>query len=78
MKQLQNDESITILCADKGNATVIMNARDYERKAKELLERPPFKKMKKDPTTRNEKKVNECMKKLAKSDPVNRDMFKQL
>ena len=78
MKRLQRDRNITILCADKGNATVVLDSKNYEEKAMELLERPPFKKVQKNPTTRNEKKVNNRIKKLSKNDPENRDTFQSL
>ena len=50
LRDLRNDSSIVILEADKGNATVVMDAEDYEKKALDLIEKPPFKKLAKDPT----------------------------
>ena len=37
LKELKKDESIVILKADKGNATVIMNATEYNDKINCLL-----------------------------------------
>ena len=35
--------------ADKGNATVIMDKSDYEKKATDILEKPPFVQLVRDP-----------------------------
>ena len=37
LKKLKNDDSITIVKADKGNCTVVLDTVDYENKMKELL-----------------------------------------
>ena len=78
LRKLETNADITILPADKGNATVILDTLDYVEKAKELLENPPFRKLKKDPTGRNEKKVNETLRKLAREDVTNANLFKSL
>ena len=38
LKDLQNDDSILILKADKGNCTVVMNTTDYENKVYEMFD----------------------------------------
>ena len=38
LKTLRQDETITILPADKGNATVVMDTEEYKQKVKSLLE----------------------------------------
>ena len=38
MKNLRTDDTIVILPADKGNATVVMNRRDYDGKIETMLE----------------------------------------
>ena len=50
IKNLQGRDDIVILPADKGNATVVLDRQEYEKKAMELLSKPPFKKLTKDPT----------------------------
>ena len=57
LKTLRQDRTITILPADKGNATVVMDTEEYERKVKSLLEEAVYKKVKKDPTQATERKV---------------------
>ena len=78
MTQLQRNKEITILCADKGNITVLLDTPDYELKAHDLLSKPPFRKLKKDPTTRNETRINDCLKRLAKADKDNEGIFQCL
>ena len=65
MNTLCSHKEITILPADKGNATVVIDTADYEKKVADLLEHPPFKKLKKDPTARNEDQVYDVAKTLA-------------
>ena len=50
LKDLNTDENILILPADKGKATVVMNTTDYEYKIEELLDPSTYKKLTKDPT----------------------------
>ena len=78
MRDLQTNKDITILQADKANATVILDTTDYEEKANALLSKPPFRQIKKDQTAKNEKRVNDCMKRLIKSDPQNKSTFERL
>ena len=41
---------------------------DYENKAAEILDNPPFVKLDKDPTYKNEQRVNDTLKRLAKKE----------
>ena len=77
MKKLR-DKPVTILCADKGNTTVVLDTSTYEKKPNDIPKKPPFKKLLKDPTTQNERKVNSCMKELAKKDKNTADTLKRL
>ena len=56
MTELRKNDKITVLQADKGNVTVVMNTTDYEKKAQSLLGAAPFVELPRDPTSRNEKK----------------------
>ncbi|GJQ71233.1 hypothetical protein Trydic_g10975 [Trypoxylus dichotomus] len=49
LKQLKQDELLTIIQADKGNATVI-NIEEYKQKIKMLFERPTYVTRQRDPT----------------------------
>ena len=52
------DKDIQILQADKGNATVVLDADDYESKAHDLLDdTTSYQVLKKDPTQATERKL---------------------
>jgi len=62
LKSLKDCPDIVVLRADKGNATVVMDTKDYEQKISELLEDS---KLNKDPTATWERKVMNELKKLS-------------
>ena len=62
LKNLRNDESITIIPADKGNATVILNRTDYRQKLQDIIEKGNYKIIKKDPTLTTERKLKSLLK----------------
>lgn len=55
LKKIKRNTDVVILPADKGNATVVMDASVYNQKMKVLLEDPVYKKIDTDPTTYLEK-----------------------
>ena len=58
---------------------MVIDTADYEKKVADLLEHPPFKKLKKDPTARNEDQVYDVAKTLAKKgaiDETSRDCLR--
>ncbi|XP_018576317.1 uncharacterized protein LOC108914886, partial [Anoplophora glabripennis] len=57
LKNLQKNESITILPADKGDATVVLNAVDYIAKVENLLLDPIYKNIRNNPVKKIEKKI---------------------
>ena len=57
IKALKEDTNITILPADKGTATVVMDTSQYVEKVNNLLMEPVYEKVKKDPTQATEKRV---------------------
>lgn len=63
IKSLKNDKNLTILPADKGNATVVMNTSDYENKIRQLIESDQYIVLKKDPTTSIERQVYQLLRK---------------
>ena len=52
LHSLKEDKEITILPADKGRATVILNKEDYIKKCNDHLDNGPYIELKKDPTER--------------------------
>lgn len=50
LNELRKDDSIIILPADKGRATVILNKDDYHQKCLDHIENGPYKILKRDPS----------------------------
>lgn len=63
IRNLCKDDGITILPADKGNVTVVMDKTEYNRKMLDLLTDPTYKKLKRDPATNVEKKITDIREK---------------
>jgi hypothetical protein len=70
LRSLKANEAVTVLPADKGNATMVLNTSDYKRKIAALLEDKAYKKLKKDPTDAVERKTVLLLKKSPISDEV--------
>ena len=63
IKELRKDDSILILPADKGRATVIIDVTSYEEKALSLLQDDNvYAKLKKDPTQKFQSKLISLLK----------------
>ena len=78
LKSLKENKQITILPSDKGRATVILDTEVYEEKAFQLLKNPPFREVQKDPTRRNETRVNNCLKRLLDRKAITKTTYDQL
>ena len=78
LRELQKNTQITILPADKGNLTVILDTDEYERKAQDLLGNHPFRKVSRNPTRRNEKRVNDGLKRLVDKGAVDKETYDKL
>ena len=78
MRTLKQDEEIVILQADKGNTTVLLNTTEYVEKAEAILSKPPFKRLQRNPTRRNEKRVNDVLKRLADRAKISRELHASL
>ena len=63
LKNLQRNKIVN-LPADKGNTTVVLDNKEYEEKASEILSKPPSTKLAKDTTKHNESRVNDRLKRL--------------
>jgi hypothetical protein len=63
LKSLHMDADLTVLPADKGNATVILNTIGYVQKINALLEDSTYRKLAKDPTESVERKIALLLKK---------------
>ncbi|XP_077516597.1 uncharacterized protein LOC144127356 [Amblyomma americanum] len=59
---LRRNQGIVILPADKGNATVMLNRPDYEKKMRDLLQdRSTYVALKKDPTSKLERELQKLL-----------------
>ena len=68
IKNLQKDDSIVVLPADKGRATVVMDVVEYYQKMNSLLtDSKTYKKLTKEPTPSLERMMNEMLLQLKKS-----------
>jgi hypothetical protein len=61
---------LTVLLADKGNATVILNTKDYNEKVSALLSAPTYRSLPKDPTEAIEHKTTLLLKKSSLAEEV--------
>ena len=67
LKELKKDESIIILPADKGKATVILDRKEYDEKISAMLsETNKYKELKRDPAPALERKMNDMLISLKK------------
>ena len=67
LKSLKEDESIMVLPADKGRASVVMDTDTYRTKMSTLIENGPYKLLNKDPTDRLTRKLSEKLVTLKRS-----------
>ena len=67
IQDLKRDESIVLVPADKGRATVSMDKEEYTQKMKRILDdADKYRIIKRDPTLKIEKKITESLKHLRK------------
>ncbi|KAF2878754.1 hypothetical protein ILUMI_27414 [Ignelater luminosus] len=69
VKSLRQNESIILLPADKGNAIIEIDIKDYDAKRNSLLEDPAYQSMTTDPTTYLEKTT----KTKVKNNPIDEE-----
>jgi hypothetical protein len=74
LRSLKQNTELTILPADKGNATVILNTTDYKLKISALLDHTSYRKLTKDPTDATERKNTLLLKKST----LTEDIYKRL
>ena len=71
MKDLREDKNIRILQADKGNATVVLDAMDYDSKVHDLIDdTKSYRILKKDPTRATERKLLTLLRDLRRRDGI--------
>ena len=78
IQDLKRDETIVILPADKGRATVVMNSEDYTSKMEEILNDDKYRPLRRDPTLTIEKKVTKSLKLLHSDGHISDKLLDQL
>ena len=67
LKSLKEDESIMVLPADKGRASVVMDTDSHRAKMSTLIENGPYQLLSQDPTGRLTRKLSEKLLTLKRS-----------
>jgi hypothetical protein len=75
LKHLKENNTLLILPAEKGNATVLMKKYDYEGKMRDLLDSDTYSKIKKDPTKTQEAKFTKIPKGLEKKGDLLSELY---
>ncbi|XP_074037787.1 uncharacterized protein [Leptinotarsa decemlineata] len=76
LKSLNSDEGIRIISADNGNATVLLNTKEYNSKIEELLDPSNNRKLKRDPTQSRLRNVNKIIESSSLSETVQRTILR--
>ena len=75
---MKADDSNTILPADKGRATIILDTTIYHEKLTDLLESGPYRVLKKDPTDRLACKLTNTLLNLKKDNVMDEPTYRRL
>ena len=79
LQELKKDQTISILPADKGRATVVMDRSDYENKIKNILsDTKTYEPLKKDPTTTFKNKLINTLKEWKKEGRISQNLYRQI
>ena len=75
---LKKDDSIMILPADKGRASVVLDTNTYHEKMKTLIETGPYQLLNKDPTDRLSRKLTEKLLSLKRSGHLSETVYNKI
>lgn len=79
INNLKKDRSITILKADKGNCTVVLNTQDYDNKMSELLsDTETYTEIKNNPVKKTERLMNSKLLKLKRDGKLEDNVYYNL
>ncbi|XP_071792712.1 uncharacterized protein [Asterias amurensis] len=78
LREIRRDESIHILPADKGNATVIMDRTEYTDKVSNILSSGSYRPLPKDPTPSIEKRVASKLLSIHRSGALSVPLYRRL
>ncbi|XP_071449226.1 uncharacterized protein [Hetaerina americana] len=74
---LRKNPDVTILPADKGNATVLLNTDECHQKIQKLLEDPAYRTINRDPTDAIVRKTSALIKKTLQTPEASRNLIPQ-
>ncbi|KAL9965123.1 hypothetical protein ACROYT_G028877 [Oculina patagonica] len=78
LKSLKEDDSIMILPADKGRASVVLDTDTYRTKMSTLIENGPYQLLNKDPTDRLTRKLTEKLLTLKRSGDLSEAVYNKI
>ena len=78
LNNLKQDDSIMILPADKGRASVVLDTNTYHDKMKALIEAGPYQLLNKDPTDRLSRKLTEKLLNLRRSGHLSETIYNKI
>ena len=79
LQELQKDKSVTVLPADKGKATVIMDTSEYKNKLQNLLgDDKVYQVLKKDPTSTYKNRLINILRKIKKDGNISEFLYYRL
>ena len=76
INSLRHDKTIHILRADKGNATVVMDKTEYDRKVADILNSASYRELQKDPTQSIERRLQQKLLSLQRSGNITKPLYK--
>ena len=78
LKSLKEDRSVMILPADKGRASVLLDADNYHNKMTSLIESGPYRTVNKDPTDRLCRKLTDKLLVLKRNGSLDEKTYRKL
>ena len=78
LKHLKEDQTIMVLPADKGRASVVMDTDTYHTKMSSLIENGPYQLLNKDPTDRLTRKLSEKLLTLKRSGHLSEAVYNKI
>ena len=78
LKSLKEDESIMVLPADKGRASVVMDTDTYRTKMSTLIENGPYQLLNKNPTDRLTRKLSEKLLTLKRNGDLTEAVYNKI
>ena len=79
ISSLRRDRDLVILPADKGNATVVMDREEYDRKMQEMLDdEQTYRRLKKDPAPALERRMNALLLSMNRKGSIPDKLYEML